>query len=212
MLPSAGEFDSTTDPVPVEVVTPVPPFATARVPANVTAPVVAVFGVRPVVPALKEVTPPPPPDWATQEVTPAPSVDRTYPLVPAEVGKVSVQVPAAAAVLTVTVPEDEPFRPNDEALRVVKAPVVGVVAPTVPLMLIEAVPVALVSVMAEGVPKLGVINVGLVASTLSPLPVFVTLTMFLLESSASAVLAVSAERFVVPFTVRPVLQVVFPAK
>jgi hypothetical protein len=132
--------------------------------------------------------------------------------VPAEVGRVSVQVPAAAAVLTVTVPEVEPFRPKDEALRVVKSPVFRVVAPTVPLMLIEAVPVALVSVMAEGVPKLGVINVGLVASTLSPLPVFVTLTMFLLESSASAVLAVSAERFVVPFTVRPVLQVVFPAK
>jgi hypothetical protein len=169
-----GEVDSTTDPVPVEVVTPVPPFATARVPANVTAPVVAVFGVRPVVPALKEVTPPPPPDWAIQEVTPAPSVDRTYPLVPAEVGKVSVQVPASAAVLSVTVPDDEPFKPNDEAL--------------------------------------GVISVGLVASTLLPLPVFVTLTMFLLESSASAVLAVRAERLVVPFTVRFVLQVVLPAK
>jgi hypothetical protein len=94
--------------------------------------------------------------------------------VPAEVGKVSVQVPASAAVLSVTVPEDEPFKPIDEAL--------------------------------------GVISVGLVASTLLPLPVFVTLTMFLLESSASAVLAVRAERLVVPFTVRFVLQVVLPAK
>ena len=39
------------------VVAPVPPLAIARVPANVTAPVVAVFGVRPVVPAVNDVTP-----------------------------------------------------------------------------------------------------------------------------------------------------------
>ena len=32
---------------------PVPPLATAKVPASVTAPVVAVLGVRPVVPAEK---------------------------------------------------------------------------------------------------------------------------------------------------------------
>ena len=36
---------------------PVPPFATLSMPANVTAPVVAVFGVNPVVPALNDVTP-----------------------------------------------------------------------------------------------------------------------------------------------------------
>jgi hypothetical protein len=47
---------STTLVVPVLVVTPVPPFATARVPAKVTAPVVAVLGVRPVVPALNDDT------------------------------------------------------------------------------------------------------------------------------------------------------------
>jgi hypothetical protein len=37
----------------VKEVRPVPPFATFRVPASVTAPVVAVFGVNPVVPAEK---------------------------------------------------------------------------------------------------------------------------------------------------------------
>ena len=37
---------------------PVPPLATAKVPPSVTAPVVAVAGVSPVVPALKVVTPP----------------------------------------------------------------------------------------------------------------------------------------------------------
>ena len=51
-----GLVDKTTLPVPVEVVTPVPPFATFNVPANVTAPLVALLGVKPVVPALKVVT------------------------------------------------------------------------------------------------------------------------------------------------------------
>ena len=39
------------------VVCPVPPLAIAKVPASVTAPVVPVDGVSPVVPALNEVTP-----------------------------------------------------------------------------------------------------------------------------------------------------------
>ena len=45
-----GEVLNTTLPVPVDVVTPVPPLATASVPATVTTPLVAVLGVRPVVP------------------------------------------------------------------------------------------------------------------------------------------------------------------
>src|ERR1700677_4122908 len=52
----AGEFDNTVLPVPVDDVTPVPPLATASVPASVIAPLVADEGVRPVVPALKVVT------------------------------------------------------------------------------------------------------------------------------------------------------------
>jgi hypothetical protein len=51
-----GLFDSTTFVVPVDVVTPVPPFVTASVPATVTAPVVAVAGVSPVVPNEIELT------------------------------------------------------------------------------------------------------------------------------------------------------------
>jgi hypothetical protein len=42
---------------PLDVVTPVPPLATFRVPAKVTAPDVALDGVNPVVPALNVVTP-----------------------------------------------------------------------------------------------------------------------------------------------------------
>lgn len=57
--------------------------------------------------------------------------------------------------------------------NVVNAPVLGVVAPTVPLMFIEAVPDALVNVMALGVPKFGVVNVGLVDKTTAPVPVSV---------------------------------------
>ena len=45
------ELLRTLFPEPVEVVTPVPPFSTLSVPDSVTAPEVAVLGVRPVVPA-----------------------------------------------------------------------------------------------------------------------------------------------------------------
>jgi len=60
-VPNAGVTNvglvfKTTLPVPVFVVTPVPPLATFNVPANVTAPCVVEDGVSPVVPALKELT------------------------------------------------------------------------------------------------------------------------------------------------------------
>jgi hypothetical protein len=54
-----GEFESTTFVVPVLVVTPVPPLATAKVPATVTTPVVEVAGVRPVEPKEIALTPEP---------------------------------------------------------------------------------------------------------------------------------------------------------
>ena len=55
---NVGDVLKTLLPEPVDVVTPVPPFVTANVPAKETAPVVAVLGVNPVVPALNDVTPP----------------------------------------------------------------------------------------------------------------------------------------------------------
>lgn len=54
---------------------------------------------------------------------------------------------------------------------VVNAPVVGVVAPTVPLMLMEAVPVRLVTTPLAGVPRAGVTSAGDVARTTDPVPV-----------------------------------------
>jgi len=53
----------------------------------------------------------------------------------------------------------------------VKSPVLGVVAPTVPLMLMEAVPVRFVTTPDAGVPKAGVTKVGEVANTKAPVPV-----------------------------------------
>ena len=75
---NVGDVERTFDPEPVEVVTPVPPFATASVPANVIAPVVAVLGVKPVEPAENEVTPP----VDAAHVAVVPLDVNTYPLVP----------------------------------------------------------------------------------------------------------------------------------
>ena len=61
--------------------------------------------------------------------------------------------------------------------NVVKAPVFAVVAPTVPLMLIEAVPVRFVTVPDAGVPKIGVTNVGDVDNTMLPVPVTALLSV-----------------------------------
>jgi hypothetical protein len=58
-----------------------------------------------------------------------------------------------------------------EAVNVVTDAVDGVVAPTVPLILIEAVPVKFVTIPLLGVPKAGVTKTGLVANTLAPVPV-----------------------------------------
>ena len=61
-------------------------------------------------------------------------------------------------LVTASVPAETVVSPL--ALSVVNAPVEAVVAPTVPLMLIEAVPVRLVTVPLEGVPKAPLNNTG----------------------------------------------------
>ena len=98
------------------VAVPVPPLATAKVPAKVTAPVLAVDGVRPVVPALNEVTPPLPPVEATvwlgqlpEIVTfvPATSEGVAVPLPPLATGKMPVTpVVRGRPVKLVAVPDD----------------------------------------------------------------------------------------------------------
>jgi len=75
-----GLVDNTLLPEPVLLVTPVPPLATASVPATVTAPDVAVLGVRPVDPNEIVVTPA---DAAAPHVgTPPALTVRTWPVEP----------------------------------------------------------------------------------------------------------------------------------
>jgi len=58
-----------------------------------------------------------------------------------------------------------------DADSAVNAPVEAVVAPIVPLMFIEAVPVRFVTTPLLGVPRAGVTSVGDVAKTSAPVPV-----------------------------------------
>ena len=83
---------------------------------------------------------------------------------------------------------------------VVKAPVLAVVAPTVPLMFIEAVPVKFVTTPEDGVPKAGVTSVGDVDITTLPVPVIALLTRFLLALVNTAWLAVRLDSVVTPVT------------
>ena len=87
---SVGLVLRTTLPVPVDVVTPVPPLVTASVPATVTTPVVAVEGVKPVVPKLIEVTAAVL-GTAPQEGAPLVVATRTWPVVPAAVIAIAVE-------------------------------------------------------------------------------------------------------------------------
>lgn len=79
---------------------------------------------------------------AAQEQLPLPSVVSTLVLEPALVGSFIVQVPAASATESVTVPLVVPFNAREPvveaatpAVSVVKVAVVGVIAPTVPFTL-----------------------------------------------------------------------------
>ena len=87
------------------------------------------------------------------------------------------------------------------------------VSPVVVMDGVPTAPAATVTDVAEAAPKTGVTNVGLVARTLLPVPVLVTLTMFLLASSARAVDAVKPVSVLVPvITAVPMLAVVTLAK
>ena len=83
----------------------------------------------------------------------------------------------------------------DRAVPASVAPVPPLATAKEPVIPVErGSPVAFVSTSAEGVPKLGVTNTGLVAKTLLPDPVFVTLTICLDALRASAVDAVRLDR------------------
>ena len=105
-LPSAPPLTTNAPAVPVltpravatpvpKLVMPVPPLATAKVPATVPAPVVVVDGVRPVVPKVIELTPEPAPEncdqvMAVTLIVPPASLVQTQP-VSASVVPVSIK-------------------------------------------------------------------------------------------------------------------------
>jgi hypothetical protein len=161
---SVGLVDNTLLPEPVEVVTPVPPLATAKVPANVIAPEVLEEGVNPVVPALKDVT-------------------------PAEIAPIWFCTKAVVAIWVVLVPVDAvgasgvPVRVGLADSTTLPVPV-DVVTPVPPLAtgsvpvtpVVSGKPVAFVSTPEAGVPSAGVVkvgelSVGEVANTIPPEPV-----------------------------------------
>ena len=139
------------------VVDPVPPLATFNVPARVTAPVVAVLGVNPVVPAVKEET---------------------------LAGMVAATViEPAAFVMVIFEPWVRVVRVKPVPFPISISPLAGVAVRPVPPLAIGSVPVtpvlpkgrpvALVKTRAEGVPRAGVTSVGDVERTLFPEPVLV---------------------------------------
>jgi hypothetical protein len=67
------------------------------------------------------------------------------------------------------------------------------VSPVVVMDGVPTAPAATVTDVADAAPNIGVTSVGLVANTLLPVPVFVTLTRFLDASVATALEAVKLE-------------------
>jgi len=144
----------------------------------------------------------PEPNAVFDAIAPAPLPTRTPDRVASvveEIAPVTANAPEFTAA-SVEVPDAD---------SVVNAPAAAVVAPTVPLIFIEAVPVKFVTTPLLGVPNAGVTSVGLVANTFAPVPV----------SSVSAVAScaevndpkLAALPTLVTAPVRFALVVVFPA-
>jgi hypothetical protein len=106
----------------------------------------------------------PEPNAVFDDIAPAPLPTRTPDRVASvveEIAPVTASAPEFTAA-SVEVPDAD---------SVVNAPAAGVLAPTVPLIFIEAVPVKFVTIPLLGVPRAGVTRVGLVANTKEPVPV-----------------------------------------
>jgi hypothetical protein len=106
----------------------------------------------------------PEPNAVFDDIAPAPLPTRTPDRVASvveEIAPVTASAPEFTAA-SVEVPDAD---------SVVNAPAAGVLAPTVPFILIEAVPVKFVTIPLLGIPRAGVTKVGLVANTKEPVPV-----------------------------------------
>lgn len=179
---SSGDAERTTEPLPVDVVTPVPPFATGSVPVmpvpsgrpvafvSIAADGVPRFGVVSVGDVESTTLPDP-----VDDVTPVPPfATGRVPVTPVVRGR-----PVAFVRTTADgVPRFGVVRTGDVERTLFPDPV-DVVTPVPPLAtgsvpvtpVVRGSPVALVRVTAEGVPRFGVTSVGDVASTTLPVPV-----------------------------------------
>lgn len=202
-----GLVPNTSAPDPVSSVTAAARFELEGVPRNVRipVPVVVVEGAAPAPPPITSAFAARTPELASVlaalKYGSPPEVPPVSPVPPLATGNVPVTSLDRLTLLAVKAEVPFPF----------KTPV-RVVAPLPPrftgsvLIVPPSIgrPVALVRVRALGVPKFGVVRVGDVASTLLPVPVFVTLAMFLLASKANAVLAVKPESVAVLLAVNVV--------
>ena len=194
---SDGEVDNTTEPEPVEDVTPVPPLATGRVPVTLVARLANVVEVVPVPPLAIGSVPETwlvrltadnePPSVRLPEVVTVPvsvrpctvPVPLTEVTVPPELDDAIVIDPAPLVIVTLE-PAVNVVRVKPDPLPISNAPFAGVVVKPVPPLATGSVPVtpvdrgspvAFVSVAEVGVPRIGVTRVGLVDKTTLPLPV-----------------------------------------
>jgi len=105
--------------------------------------------------------------------------------------EVAVAAPIVGVVNVGDVDKTTEPEPVDDVTPVPPLP-----TPSVPVTpVVSGSPVALVNVIADGVPRFGVTNVGEMESTLLPVPVLATETRFLLPSVAIALEAVKPLRF-----------------
>ena len=217
-----GDVDRTTLPVPVEVVVPVPPLRTGKIPVT--------FDVRSIEPASWALVTFPAPiavtpvlDMVTSPVgtTAAATLvllpTRIFPDVSAEPMGDPDPLLMAAVVTAVTLPLASTVMTGTEValpyLFAVTPVVVSVVAfptevtspvrlafvVTLPAVNPAAVPVILVPTKADGVPKLGVTKVGELDNTLLPVPVEVVTPVPPLSTGRIPVVPV--ERFAISTSV-----------
>lgn len=155
---NVGDALNTVLPVPVDVVTPVPPFPTATTPVTLDAvPVVFWFKVGKLQLAKLPVDGVP-----RAGVTNVGEFANTLAPLPV------LSVRAVARLAEVKDPKEVTLLP----LELTAPERLGIVLTVVAVKLV-AVPVILVPTRVEGVPRFGVIKVGEVLSTLLPLPVLV---------------------------------------
>lgn len=122
---------------PVNVIAPDPPLGTPRVPASVTAPVVAVVGVSPVVPPEKDSTP------VLLMVTLPVALDTKMP-VPAKIDstpELATVIAPAALVTVMPTPVPNVLRVYPVLLPISNWPLVGIVPSPVPPLMTGVMPV-----------------------------------------------------------------------